>query len=123
LVYVKNYGSLFGLLPGQVYLFIATTIAVLIIILLARHYLSPRTALSDVSLGLLFGGATGNLIDRLRLGYVVDFIDFRLWDNFHWPAFNFADAAIVAGIILFLYSLYRAGLFTRVYHHERTSKE
>lgn len=123
LVRYPNTGSVFGLLPGQVSLLIATTIAVLIIILLVRHYLSSKTALSNVSLGLLFGGATGNLIDRLRLGYVVDFIDLRLWDDFHWPAFNFGDAAIVAGIILFIYSLYRTGLFARVYHHERTSKE
>jgi signal peptidase II len=123
LVYVKNYGLVFGLLPGQVSLLIAAAIAVLIIILLARHYLSSKTALSNVSLGLLFGGATGNLIDRLRLGYVVDFIDLRLWDDFHWPAFNFGDMFIVAGIILFIYSLYRTGLFARVYHHGRASKD
>ena len=123
LVHHENTGFVFGLLPGQVYLPIATAIAVLIIILLARHYLSSKTALSNVSLGLLFGGATGNLIDRLHLGYVVDFIDFRLWDDFHWPAFNFGDAAMVAGIILFIYSLYRTGLFAKVYHHERASKD
>lgn len=123
LVYRENDGAVFGLLPGQGSLLIATTIVVLIIILLVRHYLASKTALSNVSLGLLFGGATGNLIDRLRRGYVVDFIDLRLWDDFHWPAFNFGDAAIVAGIILFIYSLYRTGLFARVYHHERTSKE
>ncbi len=122
LVYRENTGSIFGLLPGQVSLLIATTIAVLIIILLVRHYLLSKAALSNVSLGLLFGGATGNLIDRFRFGYVVDFVDLRLWNNFHWPAFNFADAAIVAGILLFIYSLYRIELFARVYHHGRTSK-
>lgn len=121
LVYRENTGSIFGLLPGRVSFLIATTIAVLIIILLVRHYLLP-TALSNVSLGLLFGGAIGNLIDRFRFGYVVDFIDLRLWNNFHWPAFNFADAAIVAGILLFIYSLYRMELFAKVYHHGRTPK-
>ena len=121
LVYRENTGSVFGLLPGQVSFLIATTIAVLIIILLVRHYLLP-TALSNVSLGLLFGGAIGNLIDRFRFGYVVDFIDLRLWNDFHWPAFNFADAAIVTGILLLIYSLYRMELFARVYHHGRAPK-
>ena len=121
LVYRENTGSIFGLLPGQVFLLIITTVIVLVAILLVRHYLLP-TALSNVSLGLLFGGATGNLIDRLRFGYVVDFVDLRLWNDFHWPAFNFADAAIVAGILLFIYSLYRIELFARVYHHGRTPK-
>ncbi|MBA7504636.1 Lipoprotein signal peptidase [subsurface metagenome] len=121
LVYRENTGSIFGLLPGQVFLLIITTVIVLVAILLVRHYLLS-TALSNVSLGLLFGGATGNLIDRLRFGYVVDFVDLRLWNDFHWPAFNFADAAIVAGILLFIYSFYRIELFARVYHHGRTPK-
>ena len=121
LVYRENTGSIFGLLPGQVFLLIITTVIVLVAILLVRHYLLP-TALSNVSLGLLFGGATGNLIDRFRFGYVVDFIDLRLWNDFHWPAFNFADAAIVTGILLLIYSLYRMELFARVYHHGRTPK-
>jgi signal peptidase II len=122
LVYVGNDGSVFGLLPGRFFLLIITTITVLIIILLVRHYLLPTATLSNVSLGLLFGGAIGNLIDRLHFGFVIDFIDLRLWDDFHWPAFNFADAAIVAGIVIFIYSLYRLGMFTKVYQHGRITK-
>ena len=50
---------------------------------------------------LLLGGAVGNLVDRIRLGYVVDFIDVH-YNNWHWPAFNVADSAIVIGVILML---------------------
>jgi signal peptidase II len=51
-------------------------------------------------LGLVFGGAVGNLIDRIRFGYVTDFVDVRLWRDFHWPAFNVADSAITVGSIM-----------------------
>jgi signal peptidase II len=61
------------------------------------------------------GGAIGNLIDRLRFGYVTDFIDIRLWGNFHWPAFNFADSAIVVGTLTLTYALFRSGLFKKIY--------
>ena len=53
---------------------------------------------------LIFGGAIGNLIDRVRFGVVIDFLDFYL-HKYHWPAFNIADSAISAGIIIFLYYL------------------
>mgnify|MGYP001138201288 CR=1 FL=1 len=122
LTHVQNTGSAFGLLANQTFLPIAITIASLIIILLFLHYLSPATILSLVSIGLILGGAVGNLIDRLRLGYVTDFIYIRLWGNFHWPAFNFADAAITIGIFTFIYSLYLSGLFRKVYEHNRNIK-
>ena len=118
LVYYANTGAVFGLFPGQVTAFIITTMVVMGGILVARHYLAT-TAPGNVALGLLFGGAAGNLIDRVCLGYVTDFIDVH-WSEYHWSAFNFADASIVAGIILFIYSLYRQGFFTRVYHHGLT---
>jgi len=117
LVYVENRGSAFGLLANQTVLIIAITVASLIIILLLLRHLSSTTTLSIVAAGLIFGGAIGNLIDRLRFGYVIDFIDIRLWGDSHWPAFNFADAAIVIGIFTFIYSLHRTGLFRKVYGH------
>jgi signal peptidase II len=52
-------------------------------------------------LGLIIGGAVGNLIDRIELGYVVDFIDVH-YQGWHWPAFNVADSAITCGVILLL---------------------
>lgn len=127
LTHVANTGSAFGLLANQTFLLIITTLAILLIILLflrylSVHYSSPVTSLSMVSFGLILGGAIGNLIDRLRFSYVTDFIDVRLWNNFHWPAFNFADAAIVIGIFTLIYFLYRTGLFRKIYDHNRKIK-
>ena len=119
LEYKVNTGAVFGLFPGQKAAFIITTVVVMVGILVARRYLPPAAALGNASLGLLFGGATGNLIDRVCRGFVTDFIDVH-WSQHHWWTFNFADASIVAGIILFIYSLYRQGFFARVYHHGLT---
>jgi len=123
LTYVTNTGSAFGLLANQTFLLIAITIACVLIILLFFRFISQASVLSSTALGLILGGATGNLIDRLRLGYVTDFVDVRLWGNFHWPAFNLADTAIVVGIITLIYFLYHSGLFKRVYEHNREIKK
>ena len=64
----------------------------------------PKSKWAPLGLSLVFGGAIGNLIDRLRFGYVVDFLDFY-WKGAHWPAFNIADSCIVVGVgILFILS-------------------
>ena len=122
-VYVENYGASFGLFANQTFLLTTITVASLIIILLFLRLLSPVTTLSIVAVGLIFGGALGNLIDRLRYGYVTDFIDIHLQNLYHWYTFNLADAAIVIGISTFIYSLYRSGLFSKAYKHERRSKD
>ena len=59
--------------------------------------------LATVALGLVFGGAIGNQIDRIRFGAVTDFIYARLWGDFYWPAFNVADAAISVGMVLLIW--------------------
>jgi len=120
LIHIRNTGSAFGLLANQTFLIIVISIAALLFILLFLRYLYPATTLSVVAIGLLMGGALGNLIDRLRFGSVTDFIYFRLWGNFHWPAFNIADASIVVGVFLLIYSFYRSGVFTKAY--ERSNK-
>ena len=66
----------------------------LLVILLMRS----ATRLEAMALGLIIGGALGNIVDRLRIGAVIDFIDIHAWD-FHWPAFNLADSAIAIGAI------------------------
>jgi signal peptidase II len=119
LTYTTNTGSAFGLFANQTFLLVIITIVSLAGIVLFLRYLGSASAWTSVALGLILGGAVGNLIDRLHLGYVVDFIDVRLWGNLHWPAFNVADAAIVVGICTLAYSLYRSGLFKKVYEHER----
>jgi signal peptidase II len=119
-LHISNTGSAFGLLANQTFLIIVISIAALLFILLFLRYLSPATTLSIVAIGLLMGGALGNLIERIRFGSVTDFIYFRLWGNFHWPAFNIADASIVVGVFLLIYSFYRSGIFTKAY--ERGNK-
>jgi len=103
IVHVRNPGVAFGLLqdiPGtfRSALLIAATVlalALLVYLLVQTH---PRQRLERWCLALVLGGAAGNLIDRFRLGEVVDFIDAHWMDLYHWPAFNVADACISTGV-------------------------
>jgi signal peptidase II len=113
LVNIENTGSAFGLFANQTFLIIIISIAGLLFILLFLRYLSAATTLSIVSISLIMGGAVGNLIDRIRFGCVTDFIYFRLWGDFHWPAFNIADTAITVGIFVLIYSFYKSGVFKK----------
>ncbi|MBX6377075.1 MAG: signal peptidase II [Clostridia bacterium] len=101
LTHVRNAGAAFGLLPGGRLLFLVVTIGVL----LAAGYTLWRGTGGRwfrLALGLVMGGAAGNLMDRLRWGTVVDFLDFRVW-----PVFNLADAAIVSGSAILALTLLR----------------
>lgn len=106
LVYVTNTGAAFGFLAGgeswlrQVF-FISVAIVALGVIVFAYGHLKKQGRLFVYALGLIAGGAIGNLIDRLRFGSVVDFLDFYI-SGYHWPAFNAADSAITIGVGLFL---------------------
>lgn len=104
LTYVTNTGAAFGLFPdlGSFLVFIAV-VAVTIIVVYGRH-LPAGQRLIKLSLGLQLGGALGNLIDRLHYGYVIDFIDFKIW-----PVFNLADSAITIGVAILAYHLLRSG--------------
>jgi signal peptidase II len=123
LTHVGNTGSAFGLLANRTVLLIIIGIASLLIVLLFLRYLSQVTTLSMVSIGLVWGGAVGNFIDRLRFGYVTDFIYFRLWGDFYWPAFNIADAAITVGVFVLIYSFYKSGLFSKDYERNQGSRD
>ncbi|HHV15601.1 MAG TPA: signal peptidase II [Gelria sp.] len=94
LTYVQNQGAAFGILPGHSWLFFVCAVLV-IVVLVALNCKQRQPAAIQVIFGLITAGAMGNLLDRLRLGYVVDFIDLG-W----WPVFNVADMAIVGGAIL-----------------------
>ncbi len=113
LTHLRNTGSAFGLFANQAFLLTLGAIVGLLSILLFYRYLSRFNVLgSFLALGLVFGGAVGNLIDRVRFGYVTDFIDIRLWHGFHWPAFNVADSAITVGTIssvAFIFWILRKG--------------
>ncbi len=106
LVYYTNNGAAFSMLAGQPALwrqifFISTTLIALVIIAYAHRSYSRQNGWYTVALALIAGGATGNLIDRLNLGFVVDFLDVYYGD-YHWPAFNVADSAITVGVALFI---------------------
>ncbi len=102
LTYVRNTGAAFGLMPGKQSLFIVTTSLVLLAIALYWWRARPRGILLSVSLGLVAGGAIGNLIDRVVAGRVTDFFDVRFW-----PVFNIADIGVVVGAAgLFLWALF-----------------
>jgi signal peptidase II len=115
LVYVENTGAIFGLFHSHTGLFIALGIAALVIILVFLYYFPPATTLGMVSFALILGGAVGNLIDRLRFGYAIDFISIHLQELFQWPAFNIADAAITVGVLTLIYYFYKSGVFSRAY--------
>jgi len=95
-----NTGSAFGLFANQAFLLSLVAIVGLVVILLFYRYLSEYSILGTFALGLVLGGAVGNLVDRFYFGgAVTDFIDVRLWHDFHWPVFNVADSAITIGTI------------------------
>ncbi len=100
IVHVQNTGSAFGLFTDQAFLLSIAAAAGLVVVLLFFRYLKQLGLAGGIALSLIFAGALGNLIDRLRLGHVTDFIYVRLWDSFYWPAFNVADSAITTGAIL-----------------------
>lgn len=99
MTYVENRGAAFGLLQDQTIFFVVVGLVVIGVIAASYRYLPRSGFLMHLALGLQLGGAVGNLIDRLRRGYVVDFVDFGYRVNW-WPVFNVADAAITVGVTL-----------------------
>jgi len=104
LTYVRNRGAAFGILsdaelPFQAALFSLLSLAALAAIALYAWRLPAASRLPRTALALIMGGAVGNLVDRMRLGYVIDFVDAYLGAH-HWPAFNVADSAISVGVVL-----------------------
>jgi signal peptidase II len=118
ITYIRNSGAAFGILAGShsgfrlVFFGITSAVA---LALLATIYarLSPADWLGQVSVAAIFGGAVGNLIDRVRFGEVIDFLDFSLL-GYHWPAFNVADAAITVGVCFLIghFFLHKAEVHT-----------
>jgi signal peptidase II len=111
IVHVLNRGAAFGFLNRsdirwQTYFFFAATALAVIIINHLLRLARDGDKLLIISLGLILGGAIGNLTDRIRTGEVVDFLEFY-WKSFHWPAFNVADSAIFLGSLGLLVAFYR----------------
>jgi len=106
LTYVENRGAAFGLLQDQTVFFVLVGVIVIGVIAISYRYLPTTGFLMHLALGLQLGGAAGNLIDRVRQGYVVDFVDFGYRSNW-FPVFNVADSAIVIGVALLALSYLR----------------
>jgi signal peptidase II len=107
---VRNRGAAFSLFseapaPVRLTLFIGITLVAIALIVSFYRRLAPGDRLSALSLGMILGGAVGNLIDRVARGEVVDFLHFRLWGGYEWPDFNLADSAIVVGVAFLVVEL------------------
>ncbi len=110
LTHVRNTGAAFGLFSDapQLYrmiFFISVSLIAVGIIVAFYRKLSPGDRLAALALGLILGGAVGNLIDRIFRQEVVDFLHFRIWRGYSWPDFNVADSAIVVGVGLLVLEL------------------
>ncbi|MDD2541388.1 MAG: signal peptidase II [Desulfuromonadaceae bacterium] len=102
ITYVRNKGAAFSFLSNASWrlpFFITISTIAALVILVAFRKLRDDQRLAHISLAMIFSGAVGNLIDRIRLGEVIDFLDVH-WDQHHWPAFNVADSMICVGVFL-----------------------
>jgi len=102
ITYIRNKGAAFGLLANSAFrlpFFIGVSLIAVVVIISVFRKLRPDQRFTALSLSLIFAGAIGNLIDRLRLGEVIDFLDVH-WYSHPWPAFNVADSAICIGVAL-----------------------
>ncbi|MDK9717101.1 MAG: signal peptidase II [Trichlorobacter sp.] len=100
--YLRNRGAAFSFLSDASWrlpFFIGVTLVAAVVIVIALKKMRDDQKLAQVSLAMIFSGAIGNLIDRVRLGEVIDFLDVY-WKTHHWPAFNVADSLICVGVAL-----------------------
>ncbi|MFP4070765.1 MAG: signal peptidase II [Desulfovibrionales bacterium] len=111
LVYVLNKGAAFGFLNRadihwQTYFFIGVSALAVVLIIQLLRTVDRHDPVLFTGLGLILGGALGNLIDRIRIGKVIDFLDIHLGAH-HWPAFNVADIAITLGAVALLITFFK----------------
>ena len=97
ITYILNPGAAFGLFANQTFFFIALAVAMMLAVIYFYPAIKRESAWMKVGIGLLVGGAIGNLVDRIQIGKVVDFFDFRIW-----PIFNVADIGIVCGALIII---------------------
>jgi signal peptidase II len=110
ITHLRNRGAAFGILNDlpetvRMPLFVFILAVAIVVLFLFLRKVEPGDRLLILALSLILGGAIGNSIDRFRLGYVTDFLDFHWFGDpkYHWPPFNVADSAITIGVILILF--------------------
>jgi signal peptidase II len=101
LSYVQNTGAAWGIMQGLNNWLVILSIVMLGVLIIFRRSILQDTLIHRVATGLMIGGIVGNLVDRIKLGYVIDFLHF-FWRNHHFPSFNVADSAICAGVALYI---------------------
>ena len=101
LTYTHNDGAAWSILSGKTFLLIIISFFVIIGLIYFVYKNKPTDKITAIGYILLLGGAIGNLIDRMIYGYVIDYLDFYIF-NYHFPIFNLADSCIVIGVILYL---------------------
>jgi signal peptidase II len=107
ITHIRNRGGAFGIFPHQQYLFVLLSLVTIAMIAYLYWGYAPKRHTCRIAVGLVLGGALGNLVDRVvldREGGVTDWLDVY-WGSFHWPAFNIADMAISVGVFMLLYVL------------------
>lgn len=117
--YVENPGAAWGFLSQSGWslrtpFFACIAIGAMVFLLNYFRHTTASDRRLRFALAIVFGGALGNFVDRMRLGYVIDFVDWHLGSGFHWPTFNVADAGITVGVLL---------LMLDVSHHGRHSDQ
>ena len=103
--YIRNYGAAFGIMQNQHWFFMLAAALAIFLILYYFETIKAHGRLAFAVACLILGGAVGNLIDRIRYGYVVDFIDLKVW-----PIFNVADIALTAGMVLLFLMMLGVGI-------------
>ncbi len=109
ITYIRNPGAAFGLFRGISEIFrtiFLTGISITALAVIIFVYRTIKDSASRIAFSLIAGGAAGNLIDRIRFGEVIDFLDVYV-GRYHWPAFNVADSAITAGVLLAVLFLHK----------------
>ncbi|MCK4271111.1 signal peptidase II [bacterium] len=106
ITFIRNAGGAFGIFLGGGWFYLLASILAIILIFFYLRKMSAGHLWSRISLALILGGALGNLIDRVRYGMVIDFLDFGI-GRLRWPVFNLADAAVTVGVAVFLLLMFQ----------------
>lgn len=109
ITYIRNKGAAFGILSGaneslRIPFFLTVSAIAIAVIIYTIYTYREESQVFPVSMALILGGAIGNMIDRVRFGEVIDFVDVH-WYEHHWPAFNVADSAITIGVALLIINM------------------
>jgi signal peptidase II len=115
LVHWRNTGAAWGIFQDYNSILAVVSVVTILVLLLFRHSFQLQHKTSRIALGLIAGGIVGNFLDRVRVGYVVDFLDFFVGRH-HWPAFNVADSAICVGVALYIIVSWRSESESRPAH-------